>query len=590
MNTPPKPGYKHAFWYGVFGFFFGLVFVIIATVIVLIQSGTPVSLDAIVQANLRNPLLLLIDTLPFIFAVLFAVLGRREDVHVSRRGELSLTSHNQAAEIDRLNDEAARQTSEIAMLNDEMARQARESQEAQTVIGRGKREWEATFDSVADLIVLTDENGQIVRCNRATSQAFQADFNQILGMRIDELFFGSSGTGKTQFPAERAEVQFPQLEGWYEVLNHQLDLDSGLPGKVYLVRNITDRKRASISIDRQRQYYEVLVRNNPMAIVTLNLELRVVDCNPAFERLFGFSKKEMFGKPLDDVILPEGVEEEGRALSEAVLGGEVVNKVAQRRLSDGTLVDMQVFGMPVVLWGKQIGVLAMYNDVTELVHPQAEGEGVPEAGAAWLPEELEGEPPGELGGELAAAALAGAAVLAAQESPAEEAAPGEEAIPAEAAALGIDLFPDKVPTAEEVEKAKRKPWQIEVIEGIGPVYADKLAARGITTTSQLLQAGASRKGRQDLTDSTGISRELILKWVNRADLMRVPGIGEEYSDLLEAAGVDTVKELRKRNPENLHLALAEANTRKKLVRRLPHSSEVQAWVAAAKGLEAVVTY
>jgi predicted flap endonuclease-1-like 5' DNA nuclease len=127
-----------------------------------------------------------------------------------------------------------------------------------------------------------------------------------------------------------------------------------------------------------------------------------------------------------------------------------------------------------------------------------------------------------------------------------------------------------------------------VIEGIGPVY--RQASPGITTTDQLLRAGASRKGRQDLADSAGIPRDLILKWVNRADLMRVPGIGEEYSDLLEAAGVDTVKELRKRVPENLHLALAEANSRRKLVRRLPHFSEVQAWIEAAKGMEIVLTY
>jgi PAS domain S-box-containing protein len=112
------------------------------------------------------------------------------------------------------------------------------------------------------------------------------------------------------------------------------------------------------------------VRDNPIAIATLNLELRVVDCNPAFERLFGLSKKELFGKSLDDVILPEESEQEGRALSQAVLGGETVSQMTRRRLADGSLVDMQVFGMPVVLWGKQIGILAMYNDVTGLLQAQ----------------------------------------------------------------------------------------------------------------------------------------------------------------------------------------------------------------------------
>ena len=152
------------------------------------------------------------------------------------------------------------------------------------------------------------------------------------------------------------------------------------------------------------------------------------------------------------------------------------------------------------------------------------------------------------------------------------------------------------PSLEAVETAPlpgetlQKPSQIEIIEGIGPVYSGKLSAAGVTTTAELLQAAADRKGRQTLAETTGITRDMILKWVNRADLMRVPGVGEEYSDLLEAAGVDTVKELRNRNPQNLHLAMTEINAEKRLVRRLPYLSEVQAWVKAAKELEPLITY
>ena len=132
--------------------------------------------------------------------------------------------------------------------------------------------------------------------------------------------------------------------------------------------------------------------------------------------------------------------------------------------------------------------------------------------------------------------------------------------------------------------------KIEKIEGIGEKYAKKLGAAGITTTEQLLEAGGSRKGRQDLAEKTGISATLILEWVNLADLMRVSGIGEEYSDLLEEAGVDTVKELRNRNPENLHKALQEVNARKHLVRQLPGPSQVESWIKSAKELEPKVSY
>ena len=128
------------------------------------------------------------------------------------------------------------------------------------------------------------------------------------------------------------------------------------------------------------------------------------------------------------------------------------------------------------------------------------------------------------------------------------------------------------------------------IEGIGKVYAEKLAGAGLTTVEALLKAGASPKGRQALEEKTGISGKLILEWVNLADLFRIKGIGEEYSDLLEEAGVDTVPELAQRNAENLYAKLAETNATKELVRRLPSQSQVADWVEQAKALPRVVTY
>ena len=128
------------------------------------------------------------------------------------------------------------------------------------------------------------------------------------------------------------------------------------------------------------------------------------------------------------------------------------------------------------------------------------------------------------------------------------------------------------------------------IEGIGPSYAGKLREAGIGTTEALLEKGATPQGRDELATATGISPKLIMEWVNLADLSRVKGIGEEYADLLEEAGVDTVPELAQRNPENLHAKLGEVNEAKNLVRRLPTLSQVTGWVAQAKELPRVITY
>jgi predicted flap endonuclease-1-like 5' DNA nuclease len=128
------------------------------------------------------------------------------------------------------------------------------------------------------------------------------------------------------------------------------------------------------------------------------------------------------------------------------------------------------------------------------------------------------------------------------------------------------------------------------IEGIGDVFAKALKGAGINTTEKLLEAGSTPKLRKDLAQQGGISETLVLKWVNRADLFRVKGIGEEYSDLLEAAGVDTVPELAQRNPGNLYEALETTNAQKKLVRQLPTRVQVESWVDQAKALPRVITY
>jgi predicted flap endonuclease-1-like 5' DNA nuclease len=128
------------------------------------------------------------------------------------------------------------------------------------------------------------------------------------------------------------------------------------------------------------------------------------------------------------------------------------------------------------------------------------------------------------------------------------------------------------------------------VEGIGEVYAQKLMEAGVANTGDLLDKGATPKGRQEIAEQAGISPKLVLEWVNHVDLFRIKGVGEEYADLLEEAGVDTVPELAQRNAANLHQKLGEVNAEKKLVRQLPTLTQVESWVAQAKELPRVITY
>lgn len=128
------------------------------------------------------------------------------------------------------------------------------------------------------------------------------------------------------------------------------------------------------------------------------------------------------------------------------------------------------------------------------------------------------------------------------------------------------------------------------IEGIGELYAKNLRMLGISTTGILLERGCTPQGRKEIAEKSGISESLILEWVNLADLFRIKGVGEEYSDLLEEAGVDTVVELAQRNPDNLYDKVVEVNQQKKLVRKLPAQGQVDDWITQAKRLPRVVSY
>jgi len=230
-------------------------------------------------------------------------------------------------------------------------------------------------------------------------------------------------------------------------------------------------------------------------------------------------------------------------------------------------------------------VLAEEAEPVEAVEPvMAEAPVVPFAVAAVMAGEME---------EAEAPAVAVAAVAAMAAEP-EEIVMAEPQMEPEAAATMATEPEIAAPVEEKAVEvpahAARPKVPIDTIEGIGPVYKAKLKELGIETVASLLELGASRKGREELAANSAISEALILKWVNMADLMRISGVGEEYSELLEAAGVDTVKELRNRNPENLLKAMLEANQQHAMVRRPPHLSEVESWVAQAKLLDPVITY
>jgi predicted flap endonuclease-1-like 5' DNA nuclease len=132
--------------------------------------------------------------------------------------------------------------------------------------------------------------------------------------------------------------------------------------------------------------------------------------------------------------------------------------------------------------------------------------------------------------------------------------------------------------------------KLTTIEGIGPALTEQLAGAGVNSVETLLETGGTKAGRAKIADASGLSEARILKLVNCADLMRIKGVGGEYSELLEAAGVDTVPELAQRNAKNLQESMEKLNVEKKLVRSVPSLKQVEGWVDQAKTLPRAIEH
>jgi PAS domain S-box-containing protein len=552
MEQKPKSRKRYTFPYFFLGILIAVIVIGLLAVLYLVYQAQPVTLENILKLLTTNLLFLYIDIIALYSAIIWGLVGYQKDKAEDARRysewfELSKQREAQQLQENQVQLDKKHQV-EIARMNEQLASQATKFQDLEVVIQRGKQQWEATFDAVDDLIVLTDEQGSVIRCNRATAEFFQLGYNQIIGRAIDELFANDTVSMMGMTPGDKKDVKLPKADIWYQISKNHLLIDGKQEGWVYIFRNVTPLKQAYRDQQRLTQYYELLVNNSPVAIVTLNQEDRIIDCNPAFEHLFQYDKRDVIGSKVDELIIPADLAPEAIGLTDAVRKGIKVQGITKRGRKDGSLVDVEVYGIPVVLGGKQVGSLGLYHDISNLVRPQV----VEPVEEPVLEETIEPELP--------------------VEEPVEE----------------ESVIVEVLPTAPE--PASKRLISVEDIEGIGPVYALKLLEVGIKTTDDLLQQGKSRKGREDLVEKTGISSLLILKWVNMADLMRIKGVGEEYSELLERAGVDTVKELRNRNPKNLFDAMTKYNETHKLVRRVPTLADVESWVKEAKDSEPIMSY
>jgi len=352
--------------YVLLGIMLGLLFPILGTVLEIFESGLSFTWLSVIQVQANQPLLWIIDTAPLFLGLTLGFAGFRQ-----KRIEIIKADLEQTVQ---------QRTEELASANTLLQSELDALRQLETVLERGKKEWEATFDTIADLIFLTDARGNIIRVNKAVNDKLSMGYKELVGKPLYEVL----GLKENGLPTDKtSELEFPIFKGYFELFIRAARFEGLPPRDIYILHDITDRKNIEKEILRQKTYFEALVQNNPAAIVVLDTNESVVSCNPAFSQLFGYSSDEILGKNLDSVIATEETIHEAAQFTQRALAG-TFHAISQRRCKDGTMVDVEILGVPVVVGAEKAGALGIYHNITELVRARKEAEAANSAKSEFL--------------------------------------------------------------------------------------------------------------------------------------------------------------------------------------------------------------
>jgi two-component system sensor histidine kinase/response regulator len=354
-------------FYFLVGAGFGFLFPILGTIFQIHASGLPFNLASMLLSQQREPLLWIIDFAPLILGTVFGLIGVRQYRLLDIMNNLEQT--------------IASATAELQSVNDKLKRELEKLKRAEAVISRGKKEWEMTFDSISELIFITDLNGKITRCNRAVVQRLNLSYDSVIGCSLKELLRENEQSAAVELI--HTEMEIPHLGGYFEVFTGQLTFKD-LSQKIYVLHDITRRKKTEREIIRKERFFESLVINNPAAIVVLDEKEKISSWNPAFENLFRYTHDEILGANLDKLITNEETLQEAVQYTQQAYSGGSFHGMGKRRRKDGSFVDVDILAVPVFVGEQRIGILGIYHDITELILARQEAEEANRAKSEFL--------------------------------------------------------------------------------------------------------------------------------------------------------------------------------------------------------------
>jgi PAS domain S-box-containing protein len=361
--------HKRLVQYTILGIYFGLLFPVAGTIIEILISRQHISFPLILQVQRSTPLLWIIDAVPLMLGFIFGLIGIRED----RLGHLNKVLESKILE----------RTSELRSLNDALLVEVEQRKSTEDIISKAKKEWEMTFDTVSDIICITDNEDKITRCNHGAAKAFELNYLELIGKPIIQVLFDKHTDKSIDQLLKNGETTFPNLDGYFDVSIYPFFENEIKTKTIYIIRDVTEHKQAEEEILRQKIYFEALVQNSPVAIVVLDNNQKIISCNPSFEKLFGYKYSDILDKNLDSLIVPEESIDEALAYTHQAMEGPV-HGVCKRQHKDGKLVDVELFAVPVIVSGQKVGAFALYHDISEIIHAQQEAEEANRAKSEFL--------------------------------------------------------------------------------------------------------------------------------------------------------------------------------------------------------------
>jgi two-component system sensor histidine kinase/response regulator len=358
---------KNTILFALYGLLLGLSFVMTG---IIISYSFLHDMLGVYPLPLRLVLYILVAMVPTSLTIAGALAGQKQD------------------RLEQQNAESQDFITRFASRERKLIQENAQRHNLEKILERGKREWESIFDAVQDAMLVADGHGRIIRCNRTATRLLQTSFDQLVNTQIDEILLGKHQDTSIRLVTLNGEVFIPVFGGWFDITHYPIEIDEENKGRIFVIRDITERKHSEAIIRQQKDYLQALINNSPVAIVTLDQIMSIQSCNSAFETMFGYTHGEVMGRNLDQLLAGHPWNGNGHSpevpYSEQVMKGEPVKTIVQHHRKDGSMVDVEISGVPLSEEGRVTGVLWLFHDITELVQARRVAEQADRAKSEFL--------------------------------------------------------------------------------------------------------------------------------------------------------------------------------------------------------------